>query len=208
MLELKCENLEKKYVNKLIFRGVSFNLNEGKSLAVIGRNGSGKSTLLKIIANLIKSSSGKISLRINNKDITRENYFKYIGFCSPYLNLYDELTAFENLEFFIKLKSQGNFQKEKADSLLIKVNLYTYRNELVREYSTGMKQRLKLAFALINEPQILLLDEPQSNLDTEGLEIVSSIAKEQKSKGILILASNEIWDNDLCNITLNIEDYK
>lgn len=208
MLELECLNLEKKYFNKLIFRGVNFKLNDGDSLAVIGRNGSGKSTLLKIISNLIKATSGKIILRENSCEIKKENYFQHIGFSGPYLNLYDELTAFENLEFFLRLKNTDKYNKEKIESILKKVNLHYCRNEFIREFSTGMKQRLKLAFSLLNEPKLLIWDEPQSNLDLEGMELLNEIISEQVTKGIIIIATNDLWNSSLFNITLNIENYK
>lgn len=208
MIELICENLEKRFINKLIFKGVNFKLKTGDSLAITGRNGSGKSTLIKIIANLIKATSGKITLRINNKEILKEDLICCMGFCAPYLNLYEEFTAYENLEFFMKLKCEGESVKEKINNLLNRVNLYNCRNNLVREYSTGMKQKLKLAFALINEPKLLLLDEPQSNLDFEGIELINTIIEEQNNRGILIIASNEIWKPTLFNITLNIENFK
>ncbi len=208
MIEIISENLEKRFINKLIFKGVTFSLKKGDSLAITGRNGSGKSTLIKIVANLIKATSGKITFRINNKEILKEDFIRFIGFCAPYFNLYEEFTAYENLELFMKLKCEGESVKEKINNLLNKVNLYHCRNSPVREYSTGMKQKLKLAFALINEPMLLLLDEPQSNLDFEGIELINNIIEEQNNRGILILASNEIWEPTLFNITLNIENFK
>lgn len=213
MPEIKfiCENLEKRFTDKLIFKNLSFSLKEKSSLAVTGRNGSGKSTLLKILCNLIKENKGKLSLEINSKHIERENYYKFIGLVSPYINLYDELTAFENLEFFASLKNiSGNTgnRKEKIYSLLEKVNLYSVRNELVKNYSSGMKQRLKIAFSILNNPLILFLDEPKTNLDNEGINIIYKIANEQKEKGILILATNDEEDTNLCDVRINIEDYK
>lgn len=208
MIELECINLEKKYFNKLVFRGINLKLKDGDAVAITGKNGSGKSTFLKIISGLIKPTSGKIILKENNNEINRENYINYIGFTSPYINLYDELTAFENLKFFSDLINDSNNQKDKINSLLKRVNLYNVRNELVRDFSTGMKQRLKLAFSLLKTPKILLLDEPQSNLDSEGIELINNIFVEQKNRGILIIATNELWDTNLFSITLNIENYK
>lgn len=208
MLELECINLEKKYFNKLVFREVNLKLKEGDAVAIIGKNGSGKSTLLKIISGLIKSTSGKIILKENNNEINKEKYINYIGFTSPYINLYDELTAFENLKFFSDLINDLDNQKDIISSLLKRVNLYNVRNELVRDFSTGMKQRLKIAFSLLKAPKILLLDEPQSNLDSEGIELINNIFVEQKNRGILIIATNELLDTNLFNIILNIENYK
>ncbi len=93
-------------------------------------------------------------------------------------------------------------------TLLEKVGLYKRRNDLIRNYSSGMKQRLKLAFAVLNKPQLLLMDEPRTNLDEEGISVVYKIAEEQKERGILILATNESEDTSICKTGLNIEDYK
>ncbi|MCX7833811.1 MAG: ABC transporter ATP-binding protein [Ignavibacteria bacterium] len=207
MIELECLNLEKKYSNKQVFRGVNIKLKKGDSVAIIGRNGSGKSTLLKIISNLIKPTSGQIILKVDNIEIKKEYYYKYIGYAAPYLNLYDELTAYENLKFFIELKCNFNYPKGKIEEVLKKVNLYYCKDDIIREYSTGMKQRLKLAFSILNEPKLLLLDEPHSNLDLEGIEILKKISLEQKERGILLIATNELLDSSLCNITINIENY-
>lgn len=203
-----CENIEKKFVNRLIFRGVNISLESGSSIAVTGRNGSGKSTLVKILSNLLKETSGKISLNINGREIQREKYYLHTGFVAPYLNLYDELTALENLRFFSGLKMCGKDYDGYINDLLEKVNLYKRRNDAVKSYSSGMKQRLKYAFAVLNNPELLILDEPRSNLDNEGIKLAYEIAEKQKEKGILILATNDREDTELCSSVLNIENYK
>lgn len=203
-----CKNIEKKFVNRLIFRGVDISLESGSSLAVTGRNGSGKSTLVKIFSNLIKETSGKISFSVNAKEVQREKYYCHTGFVAPYLNLYDELTAFENLRFFSKLKSGINKNEDDIKELLEKVNLYKRRNDIVKSYSSGMKQRLKYAFAVINNPELLILDEPRSNLDEEGINLAYGIAEKQKERGILIIATNDREDTELCSSVLNIENFK
>lgn len=208
LAEFGCENIEKKFINRLIFRNVNFSLKTGSSLAVTGRNGSGKSTLVKILANLIKETSGKLIFRINSEDVKKEKYYKHTGFVAPYLNLYDELTAYENLEFFYKLKVNNGKSEELVNNLLEKVNLYKRRNDQVKSFSSGMKQRLKYAFAIINQPELLILDEPRSNLDSEGVRLAVGIAEEQKERGILIIATNDKIDTELCNSLINIEEFK
>ena len=213
-VELNCRDIEKRYFEKNVFKGVSFNLKETYSLAVTGRNGKGKSTLLKILAGLISKSAGEIELKISGKEILKENQFFEIGFIAPYLQLYDELTAYENLEFFYNLKvaakKGGELPKDKKEfinSLLEKVNLFSRRDDFIKDYSSGMKQRAKLAFSVINTPSLLIMDEPRTNLDSEGVEIAYSIAEEQKKRGILIIATNEKEDTSLCTQILNIEEY-
>ena len=209
LTEIKCENLSKSYSGRTIFKNLSFNISTSQSLTVTGSNGSGKSTLIKVIANLIHSSKGNISVKSDNMDVPRDKWFEKTGLLSPYLNLYDELTGFENLDFFYRLKAKDRSNShDRIDHVLHKVNLYEKRNELLKNYSSGMKQKLKLAFAVLHEPEILLLDEPRSNLDKAGIDMIYEVSAEQKKKGILIIATNDEDDKELCDSILSIEDYK
>ena len=208
-INLICKDISKKYNGKIIFKNLNFSLTEKSSLVITGRNGSGKSTLLKVISRLIRLDKGSIELSVNNEKISKEKYFTKIGFFSPYINLYDELTGRENLDFFYDLKvADKNEKPEIIKFLLEKVGLYSRREDLIRNYSSGMRQRLKLAFSVLNNPQLLLMDEPRTNLDEEGISVIYKIAEEQKERGILILATNEAEDTALCSSNLNIEDYK
>lgn len=208
-INLQCKDLSKNYNGKIIFKNVSINLTEKSSLVINGRNGSGKSTLLKVISHLIRFDKGNIELNINGIKISKEKIYTKIGFLAPYISLYDELTGWENLAFFYDLKVERKDKKEEElKYLLEKVGLFKRKNDLIRNYSSGMKQRLKLAFAIINNPPLLLMDEPRTNLDEEGISVVYNIAEEQKKRGVLILATNEKEDNELCDTRLNIEDYK
>ena len=150
-------------------------------------------------------------MKLNEEFIEKDNQFPNIGLLAPYINLYDELTCYENLEFFYKLKINQHRKKdveENINQLLKKVNLYKRRNDLVKNYSSGMKQRLKIAFAILNDPLILIMDEPRTNLDEDGIENIYNIAEKQKKNGILIVATNESEDTKLCDEIINIEDYR
>jgi len=207
----ECRKLAKYYSHRLVFGNLNFSISSGSSLGILGRNGSGKSTLIKTICGLISPSQGDFAFSVSGKELKSEEYYKHIGFMSPYLNLYDELTALENLEFFMNLKCPDkpkNEREEKISSLLESVGLYKRRKDFYKNYSSGMKQRVKLCFALLNEPELLLLDEPCSNLDKEGIDIVYKYAEEQKQSKMLIIATNEESDLNLCDTTLNIEDFK
>lgn len=208
---LVCTNLTKYYSHRLIFGNLGLMLNECSSIGIIGNNGSGKSTLIKAIAGIITPSKGDIVMTVENEEIPRAFHFKHIGLMSPYLSLYDELSGYENLEFFMNIKCPDkpvNEKEEKINFLLESVGLFKRKKDLYKNYSSGMKQRLKLAFALLNEPQLLLLDEPCANLDKEGIEVVYKFANEQRERGMLIVATNEESDLKLCDTLLNIEDYK
>lgn len=200
-INLQAENLTKKFGRKTIFENISFQLAGGTSTAITGRNGSGKSTLIKIIANLLSETSGKLTLTINNEEIRKEDLYRYIGFVSPYLNLYDEFSGYENLKIISDIRGLGH---ENIETSLKRVGLYERRNDLLKIYSSGMKQRLKLAFAVMHDPQILLLDEPTTNLDSDGVGIVDGIANEHKKNGILIIATNDAHERTLCVNEINL----
>ncbi|MBM4157688.1 MAG: ABC transporter ATP-binding protein [Ignavibacteria bacterium] len=211
-IELICRDIGKDYEGRTIFRNINFELINPSSLAITGRNGSGKSTLIKIIANLIRPTSGSVEIFKNKVKLEKKSHYTVFGLSAPYLNLYDELTCRENLEFYYSLCFSGNKEKIKQrkdtiDFLLNKVNLLNRSEELLKSYSTGMKQRIKLCFSVLKDPPVLLLDEPGTNLDDDGMKILKEIAEEQKRKGILIIATNEKDEAELCDTKLNIEQF-
>jgi len=200
-------SLEKYFGRRLVFQGVNASWESGFVYGIAGSNGSGKSTLVKIIANLISSDRGKIIHKENDKTISSEQLHNFLGFLSPYLFLYDEFSAEENLIHFSNIRGI-KFNKQLFDELMNKVNLFDRRSDLVRGYSSGMKQRLRFVFALLHQPRLIIFDEPTSNLDSEGKEAVCKIINEQRKTNLLIIASNDESDLNVCNEILNIEDYK
>ncbi len=121
--------------------------------------------------------------------------------------MYDEFTAYENLNYFSEIRGIP-FDKEKVDNLLNKFLLFNRKDDLVKTYSSGMKQRLKFIFALMHSPQLIILDEPTSNLDDEGKEVVYELIKEEGNKNIVIIASNEKTDLKLCSETIGLNNFK
>jgi len=205
--KVSARNIKKSFGHLLVFDSVNFELVSGSSLAIAGKNGSGKSTLVKIIAGLLSPSSGEVIYQLDGKKIDRLDWYKYVGFVSPYLQVYDEFTGYENLEMLARMRGLRNC-RGKIDEVLNRVNLYSRRDDLVRGYSSGMKQRLKYACALLHEPPLLILDEPTSNLDVEGVEMVWAIAEEQKKRGILIIATNEPDELKMCDRVINLDELK
>lgn len=204
---LKLESLTKVFGRRLVFDKLTFEFKAGKVYGISGPNGSGKSTLSKIIAGIITPTSGKVIHQIDSQIVKIEQLHNHIGFVSPYLVLYDEFTALENLEHFSKIRGI-KFDIERGNALLNKFDIYSRRNDYVKTYSSGMKQRLKFAFALIHRPGCLILDEPTSNLDNNGKEAVYNIIKEEVSEKIIIIASNEDVDLSKCDEIIYLEDYK
>jgi heme exporter protein A len=160
------------------------------TVAVTGPNGSGKSTLLRIAAGLLRPSGGTLRLTVQGEEIPARARRTVIGFASPELAFYDELTTAENLRF--AAEARGISDPERAAQVaLARVMLDGRSNDRVAALSSGMKQRLRIAFALLDRPPILLLDEPGSHLDVEGRMLIESIVHDQEASGLVIIATND-----------------
>ncbi len=203
---LKGEQVTKTFGRRLIFKDINFNFENHGIFGIAGHNGSGKSTLVKIICGVLSPTKGKIIHFANGKKIEIEELHNYIGFVAPYLILYDEFSGEENLLHFCKIRGI-NYDKEKAKDLFEKFAIYDRRNDAVKGYSSGMKQRLKYIFALLHSPQLLILDEPTSNLDNAGKDAVYSVINETGKNSIVIVASNEDSDLSLCQNVIKVEEF-
>ncbi len=199
--------LNKSFGRRLIFNDLQFRFDKSGVYGISGPNGSGKSTLVKIIAGILGASKGKIVHKMNDQEIAEERLHDHIGFVSPYLVLYEEFSTYENLKLFAEIRGV-KFNKETVDYLLNKFLLYKRKDDLLKTYSSGMKQRVKFIFALMHSPQLLILDEPTSNLDDEGKNSVYELVREEGQKNIVLIASNEIHDLELCNEIVYLEKFK
>ena len=184
---LQVISLQKSFGRRLVFSGINFGLDKPGVFGISGPNGSGKSTLIKILAGINSPSRGKVSHSYKDREIISERLHNHIGFVSPYLVLYDEFTAWENLNYFASIRNIL-FDKAKVEKLLDQFLLLNRKDDLVKAYSSGMKQRLKFIFALMHSPQFIFLDEPTSNLDDEGKLTVYNLIKSESEKAIVIVA--------------------
>ncbi|MBN2571395.1 MAG: ABC transporter ATP-binding protein [Ignavibacteriales bacterium] len=203
--QITLDNISKSFSNRLVFKNLSYQFEPKKIYGISGKNGSGKTTLLKLISGVLTPTKGKIRHTYQNKIINQENAFQHIGFVAPYLILYDEFSAIENFNLLSKIKGKY-FDLEYCKGLLTRLELYERRNEPLKNFSSGMKQRVKLLFALLNNPSVLILDEPTTNLDKQGKEIFTELIKIQKNK-IIVIASNDSSEITMCNNILNIEEF-
>jgi heme exporter protein A len=179
---------------RTVFDGVRFGVAAGQTLLVSGRNGAGKSTLLKILAGILTPSAGSVDISVPGSDglFGRQSGF---GLVSSYLSLYEEFSAEENLRYIARIRG-GSFDRGYAHDLLRRVDLFARKGDPLRTYSSGMKQRAKYAAALYHRPPILLLDEPMSSLDTDGIAVVRELMAEQRRQGVVIVATNDLSDVD------------
>lgn len=180
---LRVRGLGKRFERRWVFRALDLNLVLGDSLVVAGRNGAGKSTLLRILAGVIPATEGDTAV----EGCVGEPRNR-IGLCSPEQSLYEALTGSENLRFFARLRGLSAFDPRAC---LQRVGLEGRGDDRVSAYSTGMKQRLRLALATMHEPPVLLLDEPGAGLDDAGRAIVDRIVEAARSRGIVIVATND-----------------
>lgn len=203
LVSLHAENLTKTFSRRNVFSGVSVSVAQSQTLAIVGRNGSGKSTLVKILAGVLSATSGSVIITLDGRTVERAEAFNHVGFVAPYLQLYDEFTALENLVLFKRLR--GSVVDDSAiHELLKRVGLYNRKDDIVRTFSSGMKQRLKYGFALLHRPPILMLDEPRTNLDSEGIDVVYALIEEQRKHGLTIIASNDREDTALCDAVVSL----
>jgi len=189
-LQLVAEGLGQAFGRTRLFSALDLQVPSGDVLLVRGPNGSGKSTLLRILSGFMRPQEGQVAVRWQGKECPPRKLFHRIGMCTPEMRLYEELTGMETMAFFSKLRGVDRDEKTLQE-LLRSVGLETSRHRWVKVYSSGMKQRPKLLLATFHEPPILYLDEPGSNLDDEGMDVVGRIIEAQKARGVVILATND-----------------
>jgi ABC-type multidrug transport system ATPase subunit len=203
MISLSVKGLTKTYNRKPIFTDLTFEHTDGV-LGIAGSNGSGKSTLLKCLSYLTRAQKGSIEWRRQELELAKDDVKGRIGFAAPYINLYDELTSFENLEFLLQVAGMP-IQMTHINSQIDQVQMKDHRQKLFKSLSTGQRQRIKIAAALIRKPDIIFLDEPGSNLDKSGHELVKKIVNMQKAKNkLVIIASNDPKEIKLCDQVIKL----
>ena len=192
----------KRFNKEWIFKNLNFQFEAGKHYALVGNNGSGKSTLLQIIAGYSGLTKGSIDWN----PFDANNIYEQISFAAPYLELVEEFTATEQFEFQAQFKP---IQKDlSTEKILELIGLKNAAHKQIRYYSSGMKQRLKLALAIFSDCPILLLDEPCSNLDKEGYALYDTLIKEYAMHKLIIVGSNDPAEYHFCKEQVNLMDYK
>jgi heme exporter protein A len=206
MLKLQVQALSRRYGFRKVFSGLNFEISSPGSIVVCGPNGSGKSTLLKLLSFLEIPSSGRIIYSSDTEvPIKKEKLRQKLSFVSPEFNLYEELTALENLRFFLSVSGR-KFKRKDCLDVLDRVGLKQRIDDNVGEYSFGMKMRLKYALALAMESEIMVVDEPTTNLDRDGREIVYDIMRDHRTHGLLLYATNEESETKLGDLRIELGD--
>lgn len=205
-MTITLQNIGRRFNRDWIFRGVDYTFTSGESYAILGPNGSGKSTLLQVLNGSLSPSTGKIEFANEGKPVEIDTVFTHLSLAAPYLELIEEFTMSEMVDFHFKFKSfKPGIDKETVISLL---NLPKSTNKLIKYFSSGMKQRLKLALAFCADTPMLMLDEPTSNLDTQGVDWYLSLVQQFAEGRLTIVCSNQEHEYGFCNHRLSIVDYK
>ena len=205
-MNITLQNIGRRFNREWIFRGVEYTFKSGESYAILGSNGSGKSTLLQVLNGSLSPSAGVLSYEKDGKEIAVEDVFQYLSLAAPYLELIEEFTLAEMIDLHFKFKSYkaGMDNKAAIDLLAMDAN----KNKLIRYFSSGMKQRLKLALAFCSDTPILMLDEPTSNLDAQGVDWYLGLVEKFALNRLTIICSNQPHEYGFCGHQLSISDYK
>ena len=201
---VRLDNTGKRFNREWIFRHFNYEFVSGKRYAITGPNGSGKSTLLQVIAGALTHNEGNIQYAIDNVQCSPEDRYEYIAIAAPYLELIEELTATEFLSFHRSFKALS----VSNETALQKVQLGKAVNKQIRYFSSGMKQRLKLAQAFFTNTPVLLLDEPSTNLDVDGIALYHQLINDYTKDRIVIVSSNDIQEYDFCDEVIEMGNYK
>jgi ABC-type multidrug transport system ATPase subunit len=205
-LTITLENAGRRFNRDWIFKGIDYTFAPGNCYAVLGPNGSGKSTLLQLLNGSLSPSTGKVSFLQSDAFLHVEDVFKHISLAAPYLELIEDFSLTEVIDFHFKFKPFiGGMDRPRLIELL---GMQTSKNKLVKYFSSGMKQRLKLALAFCSDTAVLMLDEPTSNLDTQGVNWYLQLVQSYVGNRLVIVGSNQEQEYSFCNNQLLITDYK
>lgn len=206
MLKIHLEEASKRFQYEWIFKNLSLELYQGNSLAITGSNGSGKSTLLKCLSGAIPITSGKIEYTLDAKSVSESDWFSYLTISAPYMEVPEEFTLGELLHFHFKFKKP--LDGISATEIIEQLYLTQHIAKPVGQFSSGMKQRLKLGLALFSDVPLIFLDEPTSNLDRKGIDWYQEMINLYRKNRILVICSNEPREYEFCEQKIALEDFK
>lgn len=205
-MQISTQNLGKKFSNEWIFRNLNETFQSGESYTFVGSNGSGKSTLLQVISGYMPHSEGVITYEIGDKKVEIDNFYKHLIIAAPYLELIEDFTLAELLAFHIKFKPFKN--NLSIPEFIDFIELSQAKNKEIKFFSSGMKQRVKLGLAFLSNCEILMLDEPTSNLDAQATDWYLRNVQEYSQNRLLFICSNQPKEYEFCKNILNIQEYK
>ena len=206
-MQIILEKISKKFNYEWIFKNVDYTFHSGQAYVILGSNGSGKSTLMQIVGGNLLATSGSIKHFEGPDAIADDLLYRHVSISAPYLEVIEEFTLPEILEFHRKFKP---FRNELSDSQIIEITgLTKVRNKPIRYFSSGMKQRVKLTLAILSDTRVVLLDEPSSNLDRQGVDWYQQLVGDNLAGRIFIVCSNSHEpEYSFCRHQLQIGNFK
>lgn len=205
-MQITLENLGKKFVRDWIFRRLTHPLTAGGRYAVVGPNGSGKSTFLQVLAGAVPPSEGTLRYERGTQVIDGDSCFRYLVIAAPYLELIEEFTPVELVDFHLKFKA---FKAGMTrDEFLSEVSLTAARDKSIGHFSSGMKQRLKLGLAFFSDVPLVLLDEPTANLDAANTAWYDHHVRRLGPEQLVVIASNQPSEYAICDEVIDIQNFK
>lgn len=205
-MTIRLSNAGKRFNRDWIFRNINYTFLPGETYAITGANGSGKSTLLQALAGSLAISDGKLEWENQEKIIDPNYIYNHLAIAAPYVEVIEEMTALEFLTFHQQFKPI--ITEITTHQIISLLGLEKAANKQIRYYSSGMKQRVKLAQAIFSAVPLLLLDEPCTNLDTAGFDLYHRLIDEFASGRTIIVSSNDAHEYSFCRNQISIMDYK
>lgn len=196
----------KRFNRDWIFRHFNYQFETGRSYAITGPNGSGKSTLLQVLGASMMANEGKIAFSVSGKPVSSEEVYLYMSICAPYLELIEEMTLVEFLDFHKGFKPF--LPGIDTKTIIEAIGLQKAVNKQIRHYSSGMRQRVKLAQCIFSDVPLILLDEPCTNLDKAGIDLYHSLIHTYCGERLVVVSSNDEVEYDFCKEKINLNDFK
>lgn len=206
MVKIQLQEASKRFHYEWIFKNLNLTITPGSALAITGGNGSGKSTLLKCLTGSIPLSSGKITYQLDSQFLSESDWYSHLSISAPYLELPEEFTLEELIQFHFKFKKP--LAAISLKELLEVLYLESHASKQVFQFSSGMKQRVKLGLALFSDVPVIFLDEPTSNLDKKGVSWYQELIQTYQQNRSIIVCSNDPREYEFCNSKVSMEDFK
>ena len=205
-MKISLTDAGKRFNRDWIFRNFTYQFESGHAYAITGNNGSGKSTLLQVLSGSMMPNKGKIHFEEQGKTIDAEKIYRHISICAPYLDVVEEMTLTEFLSFHQGFKPF--LQGLSVSNIIADIGLEKSKDKQIRYYSSGMRQRVKLAQCIFSDVPIVLLDEPCTNLDTAGIALYHQLIAEYCANRLVVVSSNDETEYGFCDRQISIMDYK
>ncbi|MEM1325554.1 MAG: ABC transporter ATP-binding protein [Bacteroidota bacterium] len=205
-MQITLSKVSKRYRYEWIFKKINYTFESGQAYAITGPNGSGKSTLMRVLSGYLSATKGQVDFRVDEQSIKAEEVYQYVNYAAPYIDLIEEFTLREQIQFHQRFRPL--LDDVNIDQIINLLAFKKSKQKAIKDFSSGMKQRVKLALAMCTSGSLILLDEPTTNLDRQGVAWYLDLVKQFRQNRTIIVASNVEEDYPFATDILDILDYK